>query len=101
MSYSDKLRHPRWQRRRLEIFQRDNWTCQKCGDIEETLMIHHIIYNSKYKTPWDYPDDVLITLCDNCHKDEHVKKDHIVLSFPMISNKSEDNKKTLFGEDIE
>ena len=26
MSYSDKLKDPRWQRKRLEIFERDNWT---------------------------------------------------------------------------
>ena len=21
--------------------------------------------------PWDYPDDALITLCNNCHNKEH------------------------------
>jgi 5-methylcytosine-specific restriction endonuclease McrA len=35
-TYGDKLKDPRWQKRRLEIFKRDEWTCQQCGDTETT-----------------------------------------------------------------
>jgi hypothetical protein len=28
--------------------------------------VHHRIYISK-KEPWDYPDDLLVTLCEGCH----------------------------------
>lgn len=64
MSYSKKLQHPFWQRKRLEIFQRDNWTCQRCGDTQTTLHVHHEEYNGE---PWDAPNNTLLTLCEKCH----------------------------------
>src|SRR5262249_13317548 len=68
-SYSDKLRDPRWQRRRLEIMARDNWTCQRCGTATDMLQVHHRFYLSG-REPWDYADAVLVTLCESCHKAE-------------------------------
>lgn len=69
--YSDKLRDPRWQKKRLEIFERDDWTCQSCFNSESTLVVHHRRYIAD-RDPWDYPDSLLITLCENCHGDERV-----------------------------
>ena len=34
------------------------------------LNVHHKYY-VKGKTPWEYKDDALITLCENCHKKRH------------------------------
>lgn len=65
-SYADKLKDPRWQKRRLEIMQRDKFHCRRCGDGTTTLNVHHLIYD-KGKSPWDYPDDLLVTLCGACH----------------------------------
>ncbi len=65
-TYSEKLQDPRWQRQRLEIMQRDNFTCQTCGDTKTTLQIHHIRY-AKGKEPSEYDNDMLITLCGHCH----------------------------------
>jgi len=64
--YSELLKHPKWQKRRLEIFERDNFTCQKCGATEETLHIHHLKY-LKNALPWESPSEDLITLCEICH----------------------------------
>jgi len=64
--YAAKLRDPRWQKKRLEILQRDEWTCQACFDNESTLAVHHRIYLPG-KDPWEYPDDLLVTLCETCH----------------------------------
>ena len=69
MDYSEKLRDPRWQKKRLEILERDEWTCQNCFDSESTLVVHHKKY-IKGKEPWDYPNELLITLCENCHEFE-------------------------------
>ncbi len=69
-TYSQKLLDPRWQKKRLEILQRDNWTCQECGDVENTLHVHHKIYESHLQ-PWDVSNNILITLCASCHKEEH------------------------------
>lgn len=67
--YSEKLRDPRWQKMRLEILQRDDWTCQKCRDSKSTLNVHHRYYVAG-NDPWDYPPAVLVTLCEICHERE-------------------------------
>jgi len=67
--YSDLLRDPRWQKKRLEIMQRDNFICQICGDGESTLNVHHKYYFHD-KKPWEYDNCTLITLCEECHKNE-------------------------------
>lgn len=69
-TYQEKLLDPRWQRRRLEILERDIWICSSCGDNTKTLHVHHRLYDRKYENPWDYPDNLLITLCADCHKNE-------------------------------
>lgn len=69
MTYKEKLLDPRWQKRRLEIFSRDNFTCQSCFHTDKTLAVHHKRYFSG-RDPWDYPDWVLITLCSDCHEQE-------------------------------
>lgn len=67
--YDEYLRDPRWQRKRLEILSRDSFTCQKCGDDKSTLHVHHRHYMVA-RLPWDYPSELLITLCESCHKEE-------------------------------
>jgi 5-methylcytosine-specific restriction endonuclease McrA len=69
MKYADKLKDPRWQRKRLEVFERDNFTCRACGDDFNTLNVHHLHYYAGCE-PWDYGLGDLITLCENCHKFE-------------------------------
>lgn len=65
MTYAEKLKHPKWQKKRLEILQRDNFKCRYCGDEETTLNIHHLKYNGK--NPWEISNDFLITTCEHCH----------------------------------
>jgi len=75
MTYQDMLKDPIWQRKRLEILNRDNFSCQKCGSKKDTLHIHHRHYINGRK-PWDYPDTLLVTLCYKCHKEEEdIKQD--------------------------
>lgn len=64
MTYSEKLRDPRWQRKRLEVMQRDGWLCRNCRSAEKTLTVHHFLYSGD---PWETQDDLLITLCEDCH----------------------------------
>lgn len=72
--YSKKLRDPRWQKMRLEILSRDEFTCQKCFDSESTLNVHHCYYEYG-KEPWDYPAKSLVTLCETCHEEESAAAD--------------------------
>ncbi len=67
--YAEKLKHPKWQKMRLKILERDKWKCKLCGDTETTLHVHHKYYK-KDNEPWDYPEDSLITLCEGCHQEE-------------------------------
>ena len=68
--YSEKLKDPRWQKKRLQILERDEWVCQFCFDSESTLHVHHIAYE-KGKEPWDINDSLLTTLCEECHRLEY------------------------------
>lgn len=74
MSYSERLKDPKWQRRRLEIMGRDCFTCQKCGAKDKTLSVHHRYYIAA-RQPWDYPGNILVTLCEKCHQEEEQFKD--------------------------
>lgn len=55
ITYLDQLKHPQWQRRRLEIMQRDAFTCQSCLSTESTLHVHHKLY-IKGRMLWEYED---------------------------------------------
>ena len=67
MTYVEKLKHPKWQKKRLEILERDDFTCQDCGRTDKTLHVHHFYYE-RNKMPWEYPCEHLITLCAPCHE---------------------------------
>lgn len=68
--YWEKLKDPRWQKRRLEVMHRDDFTCVDCGDDGSTLNVHHCFYY-KGLSPWDYPIETLKTICESCHKRRH------------------------------
>lgn len=68
-AYIEKLKDPRWQKMRLQILERDNWTCQDCGETTVTLNVHHRYY-LRNADPWEYPEKALITLCEDCHERE-------------------------------
>lgn len=77
LSYEDLLKTEEWREKRQKILNRDNNKCVYCGKMHN-LQVHHKYY-SKYPNgfrvyPWNYPDDALITLCDECHKKVHNKK---------------------------
>ena len=66
MSYAEKLRDPRWQKRRLGVLERAGWKCQNCGNREMELQVHHLVYGGE---PWDASDDTLECLCRECHQE--------------------------------
>lgn len=79
-SYSEKLKDPRWQRRRLEIMQRDDFRCVLCASTTKTLHVHH---SNGYRNiePWEYGDNELKTLCEDCHEVEHTPIPSIAFYF--------------------
>jgi 5-methylcytosine-specific restriction endonuclease McrA len=76
-SYGALLFTPQWRSRRQEILARDANKCVICTCAED-LQVHHrqyhfIVKQNQFKLPWEYADNLLITLCDNCHKRGHNK----------------------------
>lgn len=76
LKYDQLLRDPRWQKKRLLILQRDNFTCVLCEDCRTTLAVHH----EKYKgNPWDIEDKHLKTVCIHCHAVIHALPKHNII----------------------
>jgi hypothetical protein len=90
VTYNEKLLSPKWQKKRLKILERDNFTCQFCQSKEDTLHIHHKKYSEG--EPWEIEDKYLITLCKECHESETLDKktmtDH-VLGYTKVYNCTE------------
>ncbi len=66
-TYSEKLKNPLWQKKRLEILQRDEFTCKLCSDTQTELHVHHKSYKHG-NDPWEYEDSNFETYCKFCHK---------------------------------
>jgi hypothetical protein len=84
MSYAEQLRHPRWQQKRLEVFNHYGWTCFRCGGKDRELHAHHKQYLKGHK-PWEYPLENFESLCDKCHEMVHVQKaalEGVLATFP-------------------
>jgi hypothetical protein len=91
-SYSEKLRDPRWQKKRLCVMQRDGFACRDCGDEKSTLQVHHCHYEKG--GPWMTNERFLLTLCADCHEKrgelESDGKRALGFIFSNLSNASDD-----------
>lgn len=47
---------------------RAGFVCEQCDDDGSTLNVHHSYYESGLD-PWEYPDESLHCLCENCHEE--------------------------------
>ena len=83
LSFAEQYKHPNWQKKRLEILERDNFTCQCCGDKESQLHVHHTFY-TKGVMIWDHENYQLLTMCDGCHAEYHNIKDCVVSGLGML-----------------
>ena len=64
------LQSPKWNKKRLAVLQRDQYTCQSCGITSVPLHVHHM---SGYDLIPNEPTTCLISLCETCHTAEHDK----------------------------
>lgn len=69
-NYQKQWKDPRWQKKRLEIFNRDDFTCKNCSRKDAELNVHHLYY-VKGEKPWECEDRALVTLCSACHEEWH------------------------------
>lgn len=70
MNYAQQIKHPLWQKKRLEVLELHGWKCQECTAKEEELHVHHPFYR-RGAMIWEYEKTELECLCHRCHKDRH------------------------------
>jgi hypothetical protein len=85
VTYVEQLRDPRWQRKRLEIMQRDGFACQECLDDKSTLNVHHKVYRRGFKA-WEYDPEHLVTLCEGCHKSITAAGDRMAEALALLNH---------------
>ena len=66
ISYAEQLKHPLWKAKASCIRERDDFRCVKCGAENVILHVHHTTPMPDMLA-WEYPDDMLVTLCGDCH----------------------------------
>ncbi|PZR06084.1 MAG: hypothetical protein DI539_24585 [Flavobacterium psychrophilum] len=76
-TYAAALFRPEWKLKREEILKRDAYSCVICKQ-PDNLQVHHRQYHfavkeNKFRLPWEYPDELMITLCGSCHNRGHNK----------------------------
>ncbi|HUW90045.1 MAG TPA: HNH endonuclease [Candidatus Nanopelagicaceae bacterium] len=72
-SQKQQRKSKKYQDWRNDIFIRDKYTCQICGQIGEELNAHHIKKYSIYKK-LRFKEDNGVTLCIKCHRKKHTNK---------------------------
>jgi 5-methylcytosine-specific restriction endonuclease McrA len=81
--YFEKLKDPRWQKKRLEIFKRAGWKCELCGNDKKSLHIHHNYYSYGFD-PWEYENNTLYCLCEDCHLTTQERHGDIALEIAKL-----------------
>lgn len=87
LTYGEQLKHPNWQRKRLERLTEAKWECESCGAKENTLHVHHRQY-IKGRMAWEYENVQLEVLCESCHEDAHAITDELRELLTHSSNTS-------------
>ena len=72
---------------RISVFERDDYTCQECGQHGGNLNAHHILPYRDYKDPeYSLNIDNGITLCEECHDKVFWKEYEFVDRYQKIVN---------------
>jgi len=87
MGYKEDMNSGIWQRKRLDIMNRDHFQCRVCGK-ENNLTVHHLYYLPNTRI-FDYDDEALVTLCKPCHSAIHVDLAKIagIIAFRILCSK--------------
>lgn len=66
LSYREQMNHPLWFRKRDEILERDDYTCQICGSNLHRVDVHHLCYFPDLLA-WEYDNELMVTVCNKHH----------------------------------
>lgn len=84
MSYAEKLKDPRWQKKRLEVLENARWRCEDCQRPDKTLEVHHCAY-IRIKSPWEYDLNLLMALCGDCHQYRQGREEAMRVALGMMT----------------
>lgn len=76
LNYAQQIKHPNWQKKRLEVLEEHKFACENCGSEDEELHVHHPYYK-RGAMIWQYDTDELQCLCHKCHKEAHAQDEEI------------------------
>lgn len=93
MKYHDQMKHPLWQKKRLEVLNLHRFKCQNCKSEDDTLHVHHPFYK-RGAMIWEYAKEELMCLCDRCHKEEHLIDEQLKYHVSLMQNR---DKKLIIG----
>jgi hypothetical protein len=83
MQYHQQIKHPLWQKKRLETLEFYEFKCENCGAKDEELHVHHPFYK-RGALIWDYDVDELNCLCHKCHTNYHALDEEIKKALALI-----------------
>ncbi len=86
LTYSEKLKDPRWQKMRLQVMERDYFSCLHCHSQDKTLNVHHTYYEPN-RMPWDYPIESFMTVCEDCHEEIRIATRDVLVAFMRVPPK--------------
>lgn len=91
-NYSEQVKSPLWQKKRLEVLNLRGFKCEICGNEKDQLHVHHRFY-IKGRKIHEYDNDVLQVLCEKCHEREHEisKRTNIITQFISINEDCKEN----------
>lgn len=82
-TYTEKLRDPRWQKKRLQVLEAATWRCEDCKCKDKPLEIHHCYYIRGLE-PWQYGGDLLMCLCETCHEFRQGREEAMHVSLGQV-----------------
>jgi len=75
--YEIMLADPRWDIKKDVILHRDDYKCVICGHRSglqvHLRQYHYNDHTKQFKQPWEYADNLLISVCEPCHTEGHKK----------------------------
>lgn len=87
-TYAEKLQDTRWRSFRIELIRKNENRCEECGETlkDFELQIHHVHY-LRNREPWQYPEELLMCLCDCCHAETQICQEEAALEFARCMRK--------------
>jgi hypothetical protein len=76
--FFELYKRPEWQEKRLRIMERAGFRCELCSCKDKTLHVHHSHY-VRGRKPWEYEDNELSCICEDCHESRHELLKHLKL----------------------